>query len=50
LSEAQRALEVAGAPIIPDDTMPYVSRFYTADPFGNRIEFIQNSDLPHIKP
>lgn len=45
LSEAQRALEAAGAPVVPDNTLPYVSRFYTADPFGNRIEFIQNGEF-----
>ena len=44
LAEARHVLEAAGAPIIPDDTLPNVRRFYTADPFGNRIEFIQEGD------
>jgi catechol 2,3-dioxygenase-like lactoylglutathione lyase family enzyme len=31
-------LTVAGAPVDWDDRYPGVRRFYTADPFGNRIE------------
>jgi catechol 2,3-dioxygenase-like lactoylglutathione lyase family enzyme len=43
--EACRALLAgAGVPITPDDTLPLVRRFYAADPFGNRIEFIQDGD------
>jgi catechol 2,3-dioxygenase-like lactoylglutathione lyase family enzyme len=38
------ALAAADVPITPDDTLPHVRRFYAADPFGNRIEFIQNGD------
>jgi catechol 2,3-dioxygenase-like lactoylglutathione lyase family enzyme len=34
-------LEIAGAPIVDDDdTIPGVRRFYTADPFGNRLELL----------
>lgn len=44
LAECRCVLEAAGAPIIPDDTLPYVRRFYTADPFGNRIELVQAGD------
>ena len=33
-----------GVPIVPDDALPGVRRFYAADPFGNRLEFIQNGD------
>ncbi len=44
LAEAMSSLEAAGAPLIPDDTLPHVRRFYTVDPFGNRIEFIQEGD------
>jgi len=41
--EALRAtLAAAGVPITPDDTLPHVRRFYAADPFGNRIELMQN--------
>ncbi|MBI1877666.1 MAG: LysM peptidoglycan-binding domain-containing protein, partial [Chloroflexi bacterium] len=44
LAECRRVLEAAGAPIMPDETLPQVRRFYTADPFGNRIEFLQDGD------
>jgi catechol 2,3-dioxygenase-like lactoylglutathione lyase family enzyme len=41
--EAFRAkLASAGVPITPDNTLTYVKRFYAADPFGNRLEFIQD--------
>jgi len=30
--------------ITPDTTIPTVRRFYVSDPFGNRIEFIQEGD------
>jgi len=40
---AQR-LAGAGYPVIWDDALPERRRFYTADPFGNRIEFIANGD------
>jgi catechol 2,3-dioxygenase-like lactoylglutathione lyase family enzyme len=40
--DALRArLDAAGATIVEDDgTIPGVRRFYTADPFGNRIELL----------
>ncbi|HLZ70140.1 MAG TPA: VOC family protein [Dehalococcoidia bacterium] len=44
LAAARRALAVAGAPIVLDDSLPDVRRLYTADPFGNRIELIQQGD------
>ncbi len=44
LAAACRALEAAGAPVLPDPTLPGVRRCYTADPFGNRIELIQAGD------
>jgi catechol 2,3-dioxygenase-like lactoylglutathione lyase family enzyme len=34
------ALHAAGAPVRWDDEMPDVTRAYTEDPFGNRIELI----------
>jgi catechol 2,3-dioxygenase-like lactoylglutathione lyase family enzyme len=37
-------LAEASVPLTPDDTLPHVRRFYAADPFGNRIEFIQDGD------
>jgi catechol 2,3-dioxygenase-like lactoylglutathione lyase family enzyme len=33
-------LAEAGAPVIPDGDLPGFRRFYTADPFGNRIEML----------
>lgn len=32
----------AGYPVTWDDTLPDRRRFYTEDPFGNRIEFLQD--------
>ena len=42
LGELKVRLEGAGYEIVVDDTLPEVARFYAADPFGNRIEFIQD--------
>ena len=44
LEALRAALAAAHVPITPDDTLPDVRRFYAADPFGNRIEFIQDGD------
>jgi catechol 2,3-dioxygenase-like lactoylglutathione lyase family enzyme len=44
LEECRRRLEAASVATTPDDTLPNVRRFYAADPFGNRIEFIQDRD------
>jgi catechol 2,3-dioxygenase-like lactoylglutathione lyase family enzyme len=33
-------LQQAGAPVEWDDRYPGVRRFYTADPFGNRLEIL----------
>ncbi len=44
LAECRRRLASAGAPVVADDTLPHVRRFYTADPFGNRIEILQDGD------
>jgi len=44
LAAARAALAAAGVPITPDETVPHVRRFYAADPFGNRIEFMQEGD------
>jgi catechol 2,3-dioxygenase-like lactoylglutathione lyase family enzyme len=37
----------AGQAVIPDAAVAGVRRFYTADPFGNRIEFIQQGEGFH---
>jgi catechol 2,3-dioxygenase-like lactoylglutathione lyase family enzyme len=44
LADCRRRLEAAGVATTPDDTVPGVRRCYAADPFGNRIEFIQDGD------
>ena len=33
-------LAAAGAPVEWDETLPGVRRFYTADPWGNRVELL----------
>ncbi len=43
--EALRArLEEAGCRVKPDDRLPDRRRFYCDDPFGNRLEFLQQED------
>ena len=37
-------LAAAHCPVKWDEALPGVRRFYTADPFGNRIEIIQAGD------
>ena len=34
------SLEASGAPVSWDGTVPGVRRFFTADPFGNRLEIV----------
>jgi catechol 2,3-dioxygenase-like lactoylglutathione lyase family enzyme len=36
-----RRLEAAGHPVTWDDDFPGHDRFYSADPFGNRLEFLE---------
>jgi hypothetical protein len=38
--EAAARLEAAGAPVIWDDALLGERRFYSEDPWGNRIEFL----------
>ena len=40
LDELAARLQAAGAPVSWDDRLPGVRRFYTADPFGNRLELL----------
>ena len=35
-----RRLAAAGAPVVWDSELPGVRRFFTADPFGNRLELL----------
>lgn len=41
LDELRVRLTAAGYEVIDDDAVPEVRRFFTFDPFGNRLEFIQ---------
>lgn len=45
LTAAQQVFEAAAITITPDETVPQVHRFYVTDPFGNRIEFLQDGDV-----
>lgn len=43
--EACRAhLHRSNVETVPYTTLPHVRRFYAADPFGNRLEFVQAGD------
>ena len=44
LTASRGALEAAGVSVSPDTRVPHVRRFYAADLFGNRLEFIQAGD------
>lgn len=41
LDAARRVMHEAGAPIETERALPGLERFFTRDPDGNRIEFIQ---------
>ncbi len=40
LDAVARRLADAGAPVMWDEALPGVSRFYTQDPWGNRLELL----------
>ena len=44
LAAAGAALSAAGYAVTADATLPATRRLYVADPFGNRIELIQDGD------
>lgn len=44
LVAAQAALSAAGVAIIADESGVAARRFYVNDPFGNRLEFMQEGD------
>jgi catechol 2,3-dioxygenase-like lactoylglutathione lyase family enzyme len=44
LDAARAHLQAAGIPITVDDSGVAVGRFYVNDPFGNRLEFMQEGD------
>ena len=37
-------LRAAGAPVLFDDGFPGMRRFYSEDPYGNRLEFLEPAD------
>jgi catechol 2,3-dioxygenase-like lactoylglutathione lyase family enzyme len=41
LTELASRCEEAGYPVEFDTALPGIARFYVADPFGNRIEFLE---------
>ncbi|MEZ5412777.1 MAG: VOC family protein [Opitutaceae bacterium] len=44
LDGLSRKLVAAGYSVTRDEALPNRQRFYTADPFGNRLEFITEGD------
>ncbi|MCB8922208.1 MAG: glyoxalase [Ardenticatenaceae bacterium] len=44
LSALFAKLEAAGVPVQWDDALPDVRRFYAFDPFGNRLELVQDGE------
>jgi predicted enzyme related to lactoylglutathione lyase len=45
LDRLARRLEAAGSTVQWDDAIPGTRRFFTADPWGNRIELVGRSDV-----
>jgi catechol 2,3-dioxygenase-like lactoylglutathione lyase family enzyme len=41
LDQLRKKLSARGVPVLPDDDLPGTRRFYTEDPWGNRIEFVE---------
>ena len=44
VKDAFARLEGAGVPCKWDDALPGVERFFVADPWGNRLEFLESTD------
>ena len=44
LEELRAALTAQGIQVIDDDDLPGVRRFYAEDPWGNRLEFLEDPD------
>ncbi len=44
LSALRHRLKEAEVPVVDDESVPSVRRFYVSDPFGNRLEFIEHAD------
>lgn len=43
LATLRTALEDAGVEVVADQPLPGFNRFYTSDPFGNRLELLQRT-------
>ena len=50
LAVARCNLLASGVQVIDDDSIAGVHRFYASDPFGNRLEFIAESDRGFTSP
>lgn len=50
LDAVRRRLTDAGVEVVEDDAIPHVHRFYTADPFGNKLEFVAEADRWFTSP
>ena len=44
LASFKKQLAINEIAITEDDSLPHVRRFFVSDPFGNRIEFLQDGD------
>ncbi len=44
IDELSVKLQEKGYPVEWDNALPHIKRFYTHDPFGNRIEFMADGD------
>lgn len=44
LEAARNTLRLARAPVVEDDAVEGVRRFYSKDVFGNRLEFVEAGD------
>jgi catechol 2,3-dioxygenase-like lactoylglutathione lyase family enzyme len=49
LEDMARRLAQEGAPVTWDEELAPLRRFYTADPWGNRIELIAAAEAPPLK-
>ncbi len=50
LDELARRLTEAGMPVRWDDELSHVRRFFTDDPWGNRLEILASPDPPDMVP
>lgn len=50
LEPLRRRLGAVGVDVFDDDSIDGVRRFYASDPFGNRLEFVAESDRGFTAP